>query len=790
MRITSWNARGLNAPSKKRLFKQNLKNFNSEIILIQETKLNKVEGAKFSKTMGLWDSIFIEAMGASGGLGIMWNSRKVNITYLVNNTNWMCVNIQSLKSDTKFILINVYGPNSIIGKKNVWDELNTVIAKHKDTPIILGGDFNTILSLDEKVGGNRHLSLASIEFKNWIDKLRMLEIPASNGIFTWNNRRKDNDYIAEKLDRFFIIGNLASYNKDFQSYILPLAGSDHFPVCLEISEPSKPPRNPFKCEKMWFHDPSFMELVKSWWTQANFVGSKMFVFVSKLKLLKEYILRWNREHFNNIFKEKLETKEKLENLNQETIKYGMNYEKYTLEKDLLRKQEVILSKEETFWRQKSREKWLDEGDRNTKFFHNTTMQNRSLNKITSISTPQGSRTENPLEIADTIVSHFKNLLNNYEGSNREAQVRMLKFIPKLVSVEDNKNLNRPISLEEVRTVVFNMSPDKSPGPDGFQAFFFQKCWDILGEDLWRAIEASRNGGSLLAEINYSFITLIPKKDCPEHPGDFRPIALCNTIYKIFSKVMANRLKTIMPKLISEEQTGFVPGRSILDGIITIQEVIHSAVIDKEDCMFIKLDIQKAYDMVDWRFLCKVLEAFGFSHQWVNLIFKFISTPKISVLINGTPEGFFEISRGIRQGDPLSPSLFILMAEAFGRAVSNAYEERRISGISVTRNLPRITHQQYADDTILPGKSSVREAMGFKSILQQYMDASGQKVNKEKSEIFFLNTSLEMENRICGIMGYKKGKFPCKYLGISLEKNSRYSKVWLDTINKVDKWIGS
>lgn len=156
-------------------------------------------------------------------------------------------------------------------------------------------------------------------------------------------------------------------------------------------------------------------------------------------------------------------------------------------------------------------------------------------------TPQGSRIENPQEIADTIITYFRNLLNNYEGSKREAQNRMLEFIPKLVTMEENKYLNKPITLEEVQTMVFSMSPEKSPGPNGFQAFFFQKCWDILGEDLWRAIEASRNGGSLLAEINFSFFTLIPKKEDPEHPRDFRPIALCNTIYKIFSKFIANRL---------------------------------------------------------------------------------------------------------------------------------------------------------------------------------------------------------------------------------------------------------
>lgn len=669
MKVTSWNARGLNAPNKRRLLKQHLKKINSEIILIQETKLNRIEGDKISKTLGLWDSIFTEAIGASGGLGIIWNPKKFSLTYLGNNHNWLCANIQSLKSDSKFIIFNVYGPINIVKKKIVWAELSSVISKLKDSPIILGGDFNSILSLDEKVGGNQHLSLSSIEFKLWIDKLSLLEIPLNNGIFTWNNRRNEDNYIAEKLDRFFIAGNISFYNKDFQSSILPFAGSDHYPICLEISEPSKPHRNPFKCEKMWFQDPKFLELIKTWWTQAKFVGSKMFIFISKLKLLKENILKWNREHFNNIFKEKLEIEDKLKNLNQEIIKYGMNSEKYILEKDLLKKQEEILTKEEIFWRQKSREKWLEEGDRNTKFFHNSTIQNRSLNKITSILTPQGSRTENPSEIANTFVSHFKNLLNNYEGSNREAQTHLLKFIPKLITAEENKNLNRPITLEEVRSVVFSLSSDKSPGPDGFQAFFFQKCWEILGEDLWKAIEASRNGGSLLAEINYSFFTLIPKKDCPEHPGDFRPIALCNTIYKIYSKVIANRLKVIMPKIISEEQTGFVPGRSILDGILIIQEVIHSAVIDKEACMFMKLDIQKAYDMVDWRFLCKVLEAFGFSQQWVNLIFNFISTPKIFVLINGTLEGFFDISRGIRQGDPLSPSLFIIMAEAFVQSLS-------------------------------------------------------------------------------------------------------------------------
>jgi hypothetical protein len=189
----------------------------------------------------------------------------------------------------------------------------------------------------------------------------------------------------------------------------------------------------------------------------------------------------------------------------------MNNDSYMQEKELLARQEDILTKEEIFWRQKSREKWLDEGDRNMKYFHNSTLYNRSKSKISAIKNHSGIVSDKPSEIAETFVKHFQNTSNNYEGSNRIAQDKLLKVIPKIVTMEDNKVLNKPISLEEVKLVVFEMNPDKSPGPDGFQVFFYKKCWDIIGVDLWKAIEASRNGGALLSEINHSFITLIPKK---------------------------------------------------------------------------------------------------------------------------------------------------------------------------------------------------------------------------------------------------------------------------------------
>ena len=257
----------------------------------------------------------------------------------------------------------------------------------------------------------------------------------------------------------------------------------------------------------------------------------MFCLVSKLKYVKEKILKWNNLHFKNIFKEKLEIEEKIGKLNKEIISKGMNNDSFLLEKEYLLKHEEILAKEETFWRQKSREKWLLEGDRNTIFFHNSTLSNRNYTNIAKIKNSMAEQTENPNEIADIFIKYFTNTLNNYDSSNRIAQEEMLKHIPKLITEEDNRFLNEPFTLQEVKIALFSMNPDKSPGLDGFQAFFFQQCWDILGEELWKALEATRNGGSILTEINHTFLTLIPKKFKCIMPGDFNVILFIKSSQK-------------------------------------------------------------------------------------------------------------------------------------------------------------------------------------------------------------------------------------------------------------------
>lgn len=196
---------------------------------------------------------------------------------------------------------------------------------------------------------------------------------------------------------------------------------------------------------------------------------------------------------------------------------------------------------------------------------------------------------------------------------------------------------------------------------------------------------------MLRALNATFITLIPKCDGADRLGQFRPISLCNVIYKIISKLIAKRLKKCLGAVISKEQSEFVEGRQILDGVVIATETIHSMASSKEKAMFIKLDMAKAYDRVRWSFLQKILRAFGFAEEWIQWVMSCVTSTSFSVLINGDHTELFGASRGLRQGDPLSPYLFILLAEGLGRLIKHNVGLGSIQGWSWGNELQSQSH---------------------------------------------------------------------------------------------------
>jgi len=263
-------------------------------------------------------------------------------------------------------------------------------------------------------------------------------------------------------------------------------------------------------------------------------------------------------------------------------------------------------------------------------------------------------------------------------------------------------LSNEYSANEIKVVLFQMGPTKAPGRDGMNALFYQKFWHIVGNDVTAAMLDFLNSGIMLPKINFTHIVLIPKIKTLKKITDYRSISLCNVIYKIISKVLANRLKMILPQLISPSQSAFVPGRLITDNVLVAYETLHAMNnkrLGKKGSLALKLDISKSYDKVEWGFLKGIMSKMGLPNRWIDRVMCCVTSASFSVHINGKAYGNIRSSRGLHQGDPLSPYLFLLCAESFTSLLARAQNEGCIHGVAVCRRVPCISHLLFAKMTL-------------------------------------------------------------------------------------------
>ncbi|XP_038984386.1 uncharacterized protein LOC120111407 [Phoenix dactylifera] len=311
-----------------------------------------------------------------------------------------------------------------------------------------------------------------------------------------------------------------------------------------------------------------------------------------------------------------------------------------------------------------------------------------------------------------------------------------------VSEEETTALISPVSDREISEAVRSLAGDKAPGPDGFPPLFFQRYWMIVGRDVTAAIQQFFRTAVMAGDWQRTFITLIPKRQDASEPGHFRPISLCTTLYKATARILAGRLRDVLPRLISPEQGAFLEGRSISDNVLIAQEFMFDLgrAPMRRSLMGVKLDMERAYDRVRWDFLQQSLQEFGFHEIWISWVMGCVRAPSFAILVN----------------------------DALSRSLRRAVATQELEVYRPAVGASPISHLLFADDCLLLARSSRQVAQAIGQILQDYCAASGQRVNLTKSAIIFSpKTKVEVRRSILESLGVGEQEGTMTYLGVPL-----------------------
>nr|XP_048336943.1 uncharacterized protein LOC107411956 [Ziziphus jujuba var. spinosa] len=746
-------------------------------LFLIETKSSIGKMEKLVKGLPFDNHTVVEADNRAGGLALFWNSALgwtvmykskwiIGVrTYLPNGTDcssWFC-----------------YCPAEKALRHSFWTELSEAISSGSEVWMCMG-DFNDIIDQEEKIGGRKVTSKSNYFLRNFIANMGALDLGFCGTMYTWCNRRRGTANIRERLDRVLASPDWRILFPQAGVIHLPPAGSNHLPLKLTMTQDHPTTPRPFRFLEVWTRDPSCESIIKEAWSSSSHNRPRTSLGF-KLSNTTRALKRWNKDNFGFCH-----TK-----INDLEASLSQVYNRTPSEENLRLMQSIQSEinewrlRLELVWRQKSREVWLQAGDRNSKFFHASTISNRKRNLISALKDDNGTWLESRTEISSFLIRKFNEVFQTEPVAFCDC---LDDFFPGGITATDNWSMEVLPTAEEIHNTVKRMHPIKAPGPDGMPALFFQKYWSTVGEDVVSLIQNAFRTIIFPPAINNTYMVLIPKTKQISSFNHLRPISLCNSVYKALSKLLADRIRPFLDKIISPFQAAFIPGRWIGENSILANELVHTFKQKKkgQGLVAFKIDMQKAYDRVDWGVLTRILSKLGFSHKINGLILRCISTESVELLLNGSVCGKVNMERGIRQGDPLSPFLFIIYSELLSRMLQKLEREGKIHGVKIGRTNPAISHLLFTDDILLFCRADLREMRELQKCIDQYCCWTGQRVNLAKSGCFFSkNTHSRIKVGIKKLFRMNELPKDSKYLGHQLFLGRNHSKAYDDLRKKVE-----
>ncbi|XP_030479434.1 uncharacterized protein LOC115696684 [Cannabis sativa] len=630
-------------------------------------------------------------------------------------------------------LCGLYGEPNRHLRHHTWTLLRTM-AGESNLPWCIIGDFNNILSNEDKKGGRPYPSSLLTGFQDTVNDCNLIDLELKGYPYTWERSIGAANAVEIRLDRAMVTQCWLDVFKEVSLTNLGFSSSDHSPLFL-LPEFTAATifSSPFRYENAWHREPLCHQIVSNVWYSNPTVD-----IMGKIAICGKQLADWGRNLTGN-FKSRLKKSKK------RIAQYKHSATDFDAENFMVEKNNYfeILAQQELYWKQRSKQFWLHSGDKNNQYFHATASARKRSNHIQQL--------------------------------------------------QDANALLQSILDEEVKVAVFSMHPDKAPGPDGMGPGFFQHHWDIVGSDVTNLVKEFFATEVLPEGLNDTNLVLISKKKNFVTMSDLRPISLCNVLYKIISKVLANRMRDLIDCIISETQSAFIPGRLISDNVMVAFEVMHYLKRKRSGKKGF-MAMSKAYDRVEWSFLRAMMARMGFASKWIELIMACVSTVRYRVVHNGHVLDPISPSRGIRQGDPLSTYLFIICVEGLSALIQKFEANRLMQGCKVAQRAPPITHMFFADDSYLFSQATQGAAGSITNMLQLFKNASGQKVNYSKSSIFFSpNTDIATRASICSTLHMSEALEGSFYLGlpniIGRNKNAVLGFIKNKVISRINSWDG-